>query len=498
MRQTVLTILVVFIIEALVLAQQEPVPQQTTAPAAATTNQSVAKPQTEEDFQNRLKSVVNKTAEEENLGYTVPDPISLNMDPSKGGSVETADLPTAEAPIPKVEVIVDSSGSMGQTLGDIKTKMFFLKKMLLRYFTDQWKEKALTGLRVYGANKKGQCDDNQLAVGFAESNLGKIESSVLKLWPLGMTPLFKSVQFASKDLESYKGPKRIIVFTDGEDTCGGDPCKVSAELTKRPDLDVKIYVVAIGFNPEDANFKKVSCLGDTQTANNEEELFSAMGAISNSINKNRINLKVISPDPSATVHLSVRQPDGSFKYFRAFTASWGATVPPGTYQAVVQLNPVYKFSTFTIPPKKVVTLKVGGEGKVRVNFVDSILNVDVLDKNRKVVRKFKSDQIKDVPIGRWSLRIYQEPFYDNFVKKFDVFPNGFHEYTVVGAGAVMVNTPNLQGVYVYDNKKRLMGHFVTKVPMALPSMEYVVHVDEKCSKEGVSIIDRQVKTIDCK
>ncbi len=432
------------------------------------------------------------------LGYNIPTPQILESAVSEGGAIEERNQGASSLVVPKIEMIVDSSGSMGQALGEDKTKMFFLKKMISRYFTDQWKEEALSSLRVYGAQKKGKCDDNHLAVGFGEKSLGKIESSVGKLEPLGMTPLFKSVQMASMDLKDYKGPKRIIVFTDGEDTCGGDPCKVAEELNKNPQLDLKIYVVAIGFKPEDKNFKKVSCLGDTKVAENEEDLFNALGDISSDINKDRINLRVISPDPTAVVHLSTVNTDGTSQYYRSFTASWGATVPPGNYQAIVELNPVYKFPKFLIPPGKVVTLKVGGDGRVRVHFLESILNVEVLDKNRKVISKFKSDQDQKIPAGRWTLRIYQEPFYEKIVKKFDVYPNGHHDYMVVGAGAIRVDSSSLRGVYVYDRKKNLIGNYLTQVPMAIPSLEYMIHVDKDCSFENVPVVDRQIKILECR
>jgi hypothetical protein len=445
-----------------------------------------------------LENMVKPSSGAESLGYKVPTPQILESAVSEGGVVEERNQEGGSLTSPKIEMIVDSSGSMGQALGEDKTKMFYLKKMISRYFTDQWKEEAQSSLRVYGAQKKGKCDDNHLAVGFGEKSLGKIESAVGRLEPLGMTPLFKSVQMASTDLQDYKGPKRIIVFTDGEDTCGGDPCKVAEDLKKNPQLDLKIYVVAIGFKPEDKNFKKVSCLGDTKVAESEADLFNALGDISSDINKDRINLRVISPDPAAVVHLSMVNADGSTRYFRSFTASWGATVPPGNYQAVVELNPVFKFSNFVVPTGKVVTLTVGGEGRVRVLFIDSILNVEVLDKNRKVVRKFKSDLEQKIPAGRWTLRIYQEPFFEKIVKKFDVYPNGHHDYTVVGAGAIKVESPSLRGVYVYDRKKNLIGNYLTQMPMAIPSLEYMIHVDKNCSFENVPVIDRQIKTLECR
>jgi len=437
------------------------------------------------------------SSSEESFNYPLPTPQIMEVEPSQGGTVEVRDEDGSAKIIPKIEMVVDSSGSMGQVLGENKTKMFFLKKITARYFTDQWKEEAKTAMRVYGSREKGNCEDNHLTIGFGERVLSRIETAVGKMEPVGMTPLFKSVKMASDDLKSYEGPKRIVVFTDGEDTCGGDPCKIAAEIKSNPNLDLKIYVVAIGFKPDDPNFKKVSCLGDTQVAESEQDMVEALGNISQNINRDRLNLRVISPDPSAVVHLSHLE-NGVPKYYRSFTAAWGATVPPGTYQAVVQLNPVYKFANFTIPPGKVVTLKVGGDGRVRVNFVNSILNVEILDKNRTPIRKFKSDKDQMVPTGRWTLRMYQEPFYEKIVKKFDVYPNGNHEYTVVGAGAIQVESTSLRGVYLYDGKKNLLGHYLTQFPMVVPSLDYMVHVDNECSFEGVPIADRQIKILECR
>ena len=424
----------------------------------------------------------------------------LNDTKTNKGDIEITENKNPDATsltLPKVEIVVDSSGSMGQDFVEKKTKMFFLKKMMARFLTDQWKEKAQTGMRVYGSRIKGECKDNFLAVKFGEKSLTNVESAVGKIEPLGMTPLFKSVKMASDDLRNYEGPKNIVVFTDGEDTCGGDPCKLGAEIKNNPSLKLKIFVVAIGFKPEDDQLKKISCLGDTQVANSENELFEAMGNISQQINKDHINLKVISPDPTATVHV-YNEINGQFQYFRSFTATWGATLPPGKYQAVVALNPLYKFETFNITPKNLVTLKVNGEGTVNVQFLNSILNVEILDKNKKTIKKFKSDQIVSVPTGRWSLHIYQEPFYDLFINQFDVYPSGKHEYSVVGAGAVIIKTNDLQGVYVYDSKKILLGHYLSNFPIALPSMDYTFHVNSECSFEGISILDHQLKQLECK
>ncbi|NJL25652.1 MAG: VWA domain-containing protein [Calothrix sp. SM1_5_4] len=139
--------------------------------------------------------------------------------------VETQDKEAEDGPIPRVEVIVDSSGSMGQMLSLDKSKMYYMKKILTRYFIDQYQIKAQAGLRVYGARRKGDCNDNELLIPFNERSLPKMELSVAKLSPVGKTPLYRAVKEAANDLKSYDGPKAMVVFTDGEDTCGGNPAK---------------------------------------------------------------------------------------------------------------------------------------------------------------------------------------------------------------------------------------------------------------------------------
>ncbi len=400
-------------------------------------------------------------------------------------------------PPPKVEIIVDSSGSMGQYLAEGKTKMFFLKKMMSKFMDNQWQEKASTGLRTYGANRKNDCDDNVLAIKFDEKNLDRIESTVKGFMPVGRTPLYQSVKDGSDDLKPYKGPKRMVVFTDGEETCGGDPCKMAEYIKENPELDLKIYVVAIDFVPGSESLKKISCLGDTTVANSEDELFNAIQKINDDIKKDRINLRVLSPDPQAQVQLFQKVGD-EFKFFRSFTAGWGAEVPPGKYQAVVLMEPKFRFQEFEIPPKKVVTLVVKGPGDVTVKFFDELLNVEVLDKNMKVVRSFKSDVTSKVPNGRWRLRIFKDPFYESFVENYLVNPNGTYVYSVLGAGALSLESPKLKGYYVYDAKGKILGNHLPGFPVVLKVGEYKLFLDDNCYFEKV-LVDEQkrIKEIRC-
>ncbi len=415
---------------------------------------------------------------------------------SEDGNAQVSnEVPTDEPP--KVELIVDSSGSMGQLLNGPRTKMYYSKKLLNRYLIDQWKQKSDLGLRVYGSKRRNDCQDNFLAIKHGAYNLGDVESFVKKTFPIGKTPLNQSIQDAIDGIKSHKGPKRIVIFTDGEETCGGDPCELSARIKRQTTLDIQLFVVAIGFAKGSSRYKQVACLGDTNVANNEEELFGALGDMSNKINTQN-NLIVKSPDPKSIVSL-YRIENGERKLVRTFTAAWGVKVPPGKYEAIVDLNPPYRFKPFEIPPKKRVYLVVAGKGKVFVKFRDSLLNVELLDNNNRVMHKFKTDQPYRATMGKYNMRVYQAPFYENVFKNFLVAPEGDHSLEIGDAGVVRIDHPELLGYYVYNNSDALIGNFLTNFPLILKNQIYRLHLNEKCFFENVSIQGpRDITLLSCK
>lgn len=388
-------------------------------------------------------------------------------------AMENLDVPA------KIEVIVDSSGSMAQVLERNKSKLFFLKELLKEFMKFQWKEKNEIALRYYGGSPKSSCSDTKIAVGFNDKNLSKMERVIQQLEAGGRTPLHKSLQLAIDDVKSYEGPKRIVIVTDGEDTCGGDPCKTVEEMSHK-NLDIKFYVVALGLAGSSDTLKKVKCMGDLHMADSQEQLNSALSQISKKI-QNRDNLQVISPNPSAVVHLYEVQEDGKRVLNRVFYASVNQVVPPGRYEAIVGIKPPYKFSEFIVPPKKKVTLRLEGAGKIQVNYFQSLLNAELLNKDDKPVIRFKSDVPTDAPLGKFRLRIFKDPFYEQILPEFYIYPGGEHTFDVSGVGVVRVDRNPMSAVYVYDQEDKLVNKFLTGFPIVLRSGVFTIHVDDKCS-----------------
>ncbi|MCK6596747.1 MAG: VWA domain-containing protein [Bdellovibrionaceae bacterium] len=397
------------------------------------------------------------------------------------------DLTKATTPM-KIEVVVDSSGSMGQILAKNKTKMYYLKELMKEFFKARWKEKNTIGLRVYSGITKDKCTDIRMTVPFGQTNIDKMDKAVQSLSPLGMTPLHESLKYAFEDLKTFSGPKRVVVVTDGQDTCGGDPCK-TVEEWKKQNLDLKFYVIALGFKGDSESFKKIQCIGDTHVANDDQSFNDAMSQIGSKLS-NKTNLEVVSPNPGASVYL-YKIEGKEKKLFKVFYAYSQQTVPPGEYEAVINLQPAYKFSQFTIPPNKKITLKAIGDGQFIVNYFNHLVNVEVLDKNNRVVSRFKSDKPELIPTGKWQIRIFKDPFYEYLLPNYYIYPMGKHEFNVSGVGAVKINSENIEGIYVYDESKKDIGNYLSNTTAILKDGVYTFHVNDKCSFPDIQIKDKK-------
>jgi len=53
-----------------------------------------------------------------------------------------------------------------------------------------------------------------------------------RLSPMGESPLSESIFKAANQLDSSKGPAKVIVFSDGIDSCGYNPCNIADDLAK--------------------------------------------------------------------------------------------------------------------------------------------------------------------------------------------------------------------------------------------------------------------------
>lgn len=148
--------------------------------------------------------------------------------------------------------VLDSSGSMRQTIGG-RPKIMLAKGALIRNL-ETVPTTVSVGLRVFAhrvemSNKSASCKDTELLVPVGAANFSEVSSALSAASPLGYTPLAYSLQQVTRDFSPDKeGEKFVIVLSDGEETCGGDPISVVRELRKQ---GINITVHTIGFDVDE-------------------------------------------------------------------------------------------------------------------------------------------------------------------------------------------------------------------------------------------------------
>ncbi len=168
---------------------------------------------------------------------------------------------------PRIELVLDASGSMRRRI-DGKTMMTSAKEVLVDAIR-RLPATAEVALRVYGQHiaegKAGACDDSELVAPFAALDRNALITRVNAVNALGVTPIARSIAAAGADLAGDPRPSMIIVVTDGEESCGGDPAAAVAALRAKG-LPVTVNLVGFGLSTpaERAAMTKTATAGDGQ------------------------------------------------------------------------------------------------------------------------------------------------------------------------------------------------------------------------------------------
>lgn len=139
------------------------------------------------------------------------------------------------------------------------------------------------GLMSYGPTRIpglfNQCDNIELNLLPAPDAATRIMASVQSLVPAGGTPLTRAVEQGAEVLDFRHKPGVIVLLTDGEDTCGGSPCRVGRALHDEA-AQLTIHVIGLGAAGT-RGFVKAQCLADLNgglyfAAETAEDLMAAL------------------------------------------------------------------------------------------------------------------------------------------------------------------------------------------------------------------------------
>ncbi len=191
-----------------------------------------------------------------------------------GPSPARADDETAEPPAepPKVELVLDVSGSMRARDIDGRSRIS-VAQQAFNEVVDALPDETQLGIRVLGATYRGKdkkqgCLDTQQIVPVGTVDRTQAKAAVATLRPTGFTPVGLALRAAAQDLGTGSTARRIVLITDGEDTCAPpDPCEVARELAAQ---GTRLVVDTLGLAPDEKVRRQLLCIagatGGTYTA----------------------------------------------------------------------------------------------------------------------------------------------------------------------------------------------------------------------------------------
>ncbi len=155
-------------------------------------------------------------------------------------------------------LVLDASGSMKEPHGDGRTR-FQAAVSAMRQVVGSLPDDVEVGLRIYGSripDGPGSCKDSELVVPVGPTDTQALRSALGKARPLGNTPIAYSLEQAATDLPD-SGSRTIVLVSDGEESCGGDPCKVARDLSQQ---GLDLHVDVVGFQVDAAARNQLTCV----------------------------------------------------------------------------------------------------------------------------------------------------------------------------------------------------------------------------------------------
>ncbi|MGP4085165.1 VWA domain-containing protein [Streptomyces sp. KR55] len=173
-----------------------------------------------------------------------------------------ADETTAAAP--KVNLVLDVSGSMRERDIDGQSRMAAAKQAFNEVL-DATPEDVQLGIRTLGANYPGDdqktgCKDTAQLYPVGPLDRTEAKAAVATLAPTGWTPIGPALLKAADDLDGGTGSKRIVLISDGEDTCAPlDPCEVAREIAAK---GIGLTIDTLGLVPNTKMRQQLSCIAE--------------------------------------------------------------------------------------------------------------------------------------------------------------------------------------------------------------------------------------------
>ena len=161
------------------------------------------------------------------------------------------------ATMPEVMFILDSSGSMSEMAG-AQTKIEAAKSVLAQVVPAVAPEVKI-GLAAYGHRRSNDCADIEILVSPGSEDRPALMARIAAIQPKGMTPISAAITQAAELLKERDAETTIVLVSDGQETCGGDPCAVVKALKAG---GIRFVMHVVGFDVTEADKAQLACIAE--------------------------------------------------------------------------------------------------------------------------------------------------------------------------------------------------------------------------------------------
>lgn len=175
-------------------------------------------------------------------------PVTIAPRPAPGELLVVDESPSgAELAGATVAIVLDASGSMLQRL-DGQRRIDLAKAAVSELIDDVLPDSVAIALRVFGHKEVDSCrSDLEIPVGPLNRPAASGKVASIEAMNLARTPIADSLRAIAADVGAHSGPLLIILLTDGEETCDGDPAAVIRKLAAGG-TDVRVNIVGFAID----------------------------------------------------------------------------------------------------------------------------------------------------------------------------------------------------------------------------------------------------------
>ncbi len=261
-------------------------------------------------------------------------------------------------------------------------------------------------LRIYGHQspmRENNCRDSRLEMSFGNVNPSSIRKKLINIQPNGVTPLAYSLERSANDFAMTADASRnfLVLVTDGEESCGGDPCAVAQMLQRN---NVILKPIVLGIQLPEVLEQQFACIGELINTKSAEQLNRELKRVVNeTVAKTTFQLNLLDAAGKSTeTDVAFTLADaktGIAKYH--FHHTLNARGLPDT----VSVSPLFTYHVFihTLPPLEIknvafkrnehnILSKPAPQGFLEVKFDGNVPKSPVVERIKCLVKKQGDEQ----------------------------------------------------------------------------------------------------------